>query len=537
VRKERRARLVEVKTLKVDSGDVAKYGADSRPGLFRTAAFEGERCSGNAEIAHVSDFTIIAVRRIMRSQDRPCDERPVALLLLRRSPVDRESAEKGFVEELHALLGDGEEEALSIFLRLVRPEDIAEWLDLLTSDERQRIVDALDAVAAGTVLTDTTRPIRSELVGEIALERLAQIAEAMPPDDAADLIGDLEIDDTERVLQTVSPTSEVVLRRLMRYPEDTAGGIMHPDAVALPPDATVDGAIDRLRGAGADTPTAALYVIDDDRRLLGYVRLRSLVTAHPAASLGDLMSTDVISVLIDADQEDVADIVDKFDLIAVPVVDTENRLMGVVTFDDVIQVMEEEVTEDIFKMAGSSAAEEESESIVHIARYRLPWLLVCLAGTQLSSVVLIYASREVGLYDRLSVFTAAIMAMAGNTSLQSSTTTIRRLALDTLPRSRFPRHVFREVSVALLMGVVCGALASGLAMLFHHSPWIGIALGPAMAIGMSAASLLGAAMPMVLDIVGVDPAVASGPLVSTINDSLALTVYFSVATAVLMILS
>jgi magnesium transporter len=210
--------------------------------------------------------------------------------------------------------------------------------------------------------------------------------------------------------------------------------------------------------------------------------------------------------------------------------------MGVVTVDDVLDVIEEEATEDIYKMAGSSAEEEESESILHVARYRLPWLLVCLAGTQLSSFVLIVASREVGLYDQMSVFTASIMAMAGNTSLQSSTTTVRRLALDTLPRSRFPAHILREIAVALLMGVVCGSAASALAILLHHNPLIGIALGPAMAIGMSAASLLGAAMPIILDIVGVDPAVASGPLVSTINDTLALAVYFSVATAMLLFL-
>jgi magnesium transporter len=134
----------------------------------------------------------------------------------------------------------------------------------------------------------------------------------------------------------------------------------------------------------------------------------------------------------------------------------------------------------------------------------------------------------------MSVFTAAIMAMAGNTSLQSSTTTVRRLALDTLPRSRFLSHIVREISVALLMGIVCGVVASALAMLLHNNPLIGFALGPAMAIGMSAASLFGTAMPLVLDLAGVDPAVASGPLVSTINDSLALVIYFSVATGLLL---
>ncbi len=444
------------------------------------------------------------------------------------------TTDHALLEELQALLREGEEEALKIFLRLVRPEDVAEWFDLLSADDRQNIVSALDHESAGTVLTDTTASIRAELVDEIEPQRLARIAEALPADEAADLIGELEVEETEEVLHHVSAKDEEVIRQLLTYPEDTAGGIMNPDVVALQPGETVDDAIRYLRSVAEDTPIAAVYVVDEERRLLGFVRLRRMVTARPAALLGDIMSTDVISVPVETDQEEVADIVEKYDFTAIPVVDTGNRLAGVVTVDDILDVIEEEATEDIYKMAGSSIEEEESESIFHIARYRLPWLLVCLAGTQLSSMVLVFASREVMLYEQMSVFTAAIMAMAGNTSLQSSTTTVRRLALDTLPRSRFLRHISREILVALLMGIVCGALASALALVFHRDPLIGLALGPAMAIGMSAASLLGAAMPIVLDIAGVDPAIASGPLVSTINDSLALAVYFSIATGMMV---
>ncbi|MCD4749017.1 MAG: magnesium transporter, partial [Thermoanaerobaculales bacterium] len=423
---------------------------------------------------------------------------------------------------------------LRIFLRLVRPEDIAEWLDLMSAEDRQRIVEALDHEAAGTVLTDTTASIRSELVEDIDPIRLARIAESMPADDAADLIGELEDEESEQVLHHIKEEDEEVLRDLLQYPEDTAGGLMNPEVVALTPEATVDDAITVLRSAEEDTITASLYVVDTDRELMGFVRLRRLVTANPIARLGDIMSADVISVTLGTDQEEVADLVDKYGFTALPVVDDANRLMGAITVDDILEVIEEEATEDIYRLAGSSAQEEESESLLHVARYRLPWLLVCLAGTQLSTMVQISAARNVEMYQQISVFTAAIMAMAGNASLQSSTTTVRRLALDTLPRNRFFRHVAREVMVALLMGAVCGAMAGGLALLFGRNPLIGLALGLAMAIGMSAASLLGAAMPLVLDLVKIDPAVASGPLVSTINDSLALTVYFTVATAILV---
>jgi magnesium transporter len=444
--------------------------------------------------------------------------------------------ERELVDELRTLLRAGEEDALEIFLRLVRPEDIAGWLDLLNLEERQLILAALDHEAAGTVLTDTTPAIRAELVEELDPDRLARIAEAMPVDEAVDLIGELEREDSEKVLERISDDEELVLRKLLRYPEDTAGGIMTPEVVALTADATVDDAIAYLRSADPDTVTAALYVVDNRRHLLGVVRLRRLVTSRPHARLGDIMHPDVISVPIDADQEEVADIVDKYDFMAVPVVDRDGRLMGAVTVDDVLDVISEEATEDIYRLAGSSAEEEDSASIFHVARYRLPWLLICLAGTQLSTFVLQVAKVEINFYEQMSVFTAAIMAMSGNTSLQSSTTTVRRLALDTLPRGRFLRHIAREIMVAFLMGLVCGSLAASLAVLFHHPPLIGLALGIAMALGMSAASFLGSTMPLVLNLLGVDPAVASGPLVSTINDSLALTVYFTIATTILILL-
>lgn len=439
------------------------------------------------------------------------------------------------VRELKALLREREEEALRTFLQLIRPEDLAGWLEELSADERQQILGALEFDAAGIVLDDTTASIRAELVNKLEPEQLARIAETLPSDEAADLIGELDTEEIEEVLHCLDDRDERVIRGLLSYPEDSAGGIMTPDVVALTADATVDDAITYLRSADEGTVTAALYVVDDERHLLGFVRLRRLVTARSTSKLGNIMSDDVISVDVNADQEEVADQVDKYNFISIPVIDSDNRLLGAVTFDDVLDIVEDEATEDIYKLAGSSAEEEESESILHIARFRLPWLLVCLAGTQLSTLVLTFAQGRVGLYEQMSVFTAAVMAMAGNTSLQSSTTTVRRLALDNLPRGRFVRHILREIAVALLMGVICGLVAAILAIVFGNDPIIGLALGIAMAMGMSAASMLGAAMPLGLDLVGIDPAVSSGPLVSTINDSLALTLFFAVATGILLI--
>ncbi|HPA79599.1 MAG TPA: CBS domain-containing protein, partial [Thermoanaerobaculales bacterium] len=227
--------------------------------------------------------------------------------------MSEQASERALVDEVHALLREGEEDSLRIFLRLVRPEDIAGWLDLLDVEDRQRILAALDHETAGRVLDDTTVSIRAELVEELDPERLARIAETMPADEAADLIGELEVADSEQVLRHIDDEDERVLRHLLRFPEDTAGGIMNPEVVALEPTATVDDAIAHLRSIGPDTVTASLYVVDATRRLLGFVRLRRLVTAPPSAQLGHIMSSDVITVRVDADQEEVADLVDKYD--------------------------------------------------------------------------------------------------------------------------------------------------------------------------------------------------------------------------------
>ena len=437
------------------------------------------------------------------------------------------------LHELESLLRDDQQEALRIFLSLVRAEDIAQWLDHLSIDDRFQVLYALDHKAAGTVLADTTAAIRGQLVDALDPAEIARIAETMPPDEAADLIGDLETHDSSLVLEAISAADEQVIRNLLEYPEDSAGGIMNPNVVALSETATVDDAITTIRQTTTSLIPGPVWVVGGDRELVGFVRLHDLVTANPNQPIADMMDREVISVPAWTDQEDVADLVERYDFVALPVVDETNILLGAVTVDDVLDVIEEEATEDIYLMAGSSAEEEESESVLHIARYRLPWLLVCLAGTQLSTTVMKLSAGTVPAFEQVAIFTPAILAMGGNSSLQSSTTTVRRLALDTLPRSRYIRHVAREVAVAMLMGFACGIVESAVALLLGYEPLVGLAVGLAMTIGMSAASLLGGAMPLVLTVTGVDPAVASGPLVSTINDSLGLAVYFTVSTLVM----
>ncbi len=443
-------------------------------------------------------------------------------------PVDRD-----VLKELEALLREGQEDALAIFLRLVRAEDIAQWLDHLDVEGRLQVLRVLDLQSAGTVLADTTAAIRTELVEALEPTELARIAEAMPPDEAADLIGDLADHDSALVLEEISPSDEKVIRELLEYPEDSAGGIMNPNVVALTGSATVDDAINRFRTARAKPIPGPVWVVDDEGSLVGLVRVHDLITRAPTERLAEIMDAEVISVRESTDQEDVADLVERYDFIAVPVVDSNNRLLGAVTVDDILDVIEEEATEDIYLMAGSSAGEEESESILHVARHRLPWLLICLAGTQLSTTVMKLSAGTVPLFEHVAIFTPAILAMGGNASLQSSTTTVRRLALDRLPRVRYLRHMLREVLVAFAMGLSCGAVESVIALALGYDPLVGLAVGLAMTVGMSAASLLGAAMPLLLTVARIDPAVASGPLVSTINDSLGLAVYFTISTLVM----
>jgi len=337
------------------------------------------------------------------------------------------------------------------------------------------------------------------------------------------------------------------IRPLLEYGEDTAGGIMTPVVVKVRDSATVDEAIHQLRNAAADEDFYAVYVVDDRERLVGLVPLRRLVVSPPDTPIRKIMQPDVISVRADEDQEEVVNLFRKYDLAAVPVVDGDGRLLGRVTVDDVIDALVEEADEDLFAMAGTEPEELDSTSVLRAARIRGTWLLFCLLGTVVSATIITVYQRRAGDAEHmlLLAFVPMIAAMAGNTGIQTSTVVVRGLAMGDLAGRSLPLAVARELRVGLLVALGCAFVGGLIAIIFAsisighasgqptHPLIVGVIVSLAMFWAVTAATVLGLTLPFVFRRIGVDPAIASGPFVTTGNDAISVAIYLSLAHALL----
>ena len=421
-----------------------------------------------------------------------------------------------------------------------RPEDIAEALRHLEEETRQRIFSLLDEESAGAVLDclDELDPaFRQELLGTLDNRELTEIVETMALDDAADVLGDLPEDQAQQVLDMMEEAEEV--QELLRYAEDTAGGIMTPTLVSVSTSMTVSETIDSLRRMGNADEVFYVYVVDSQEHLFGTVSLQNLVTARPETKIRAITDLDPISVNVLADQEEIAGIFRRYGLLAVPVVDDVGKLLGRITIDDVIDVIEEETTEDVYKMAGTDNEELESRSPLRVALIRLPWLVSCLVGSFLSGAIIytFQMTRERAIALAVFMpFIPAITATGGNTGLQTSTVTVRGLATGHLDPSHLTGELLKEIRTALVIGIACGGLAGVVARFWTGEPVVGLCIGAAMFLAISVAAGLGILIPLTFRKIGLDPAISSGPFITTSNDITGLLIYLSLATLLLQYL-
>jgi magnesium transporter len=323
---------------------------------------------------------------------------------------------------------------------------------------------------------------------------------------------------------------------LLEYPEDTAGRLMNTDFFSLHEDTTVEEAIKQVRAASEREMVFYIYVTDKEDRLVGVASLRQLLVVPPDTSLKKIMNPEVISVTTDTDQEEVARQVTRYNLLAIPVVDKENKLAGIITFDDVIDVMREEATEDILKMAGAGTPEEEfilHTSSLNAARLRLPWLLTTLLGTMITASIVWIFRFTLHEVIALVTFLPVIAAMGGNIGVQSSTIVVRGLATGRVDLANLWKVVARELKVGTLMAIACGLALSLVAYLWHGHVMMGIVLGAAMFFAITVAAIMGTLVPVILKKLNFDPAIASGPFVTTANDITGIAIYLALATSLL----
>ena len=420
-------------------------------------------------------------------------------------------------------------------LSKIRPGDVPALFKELTEPETAAVVQAVatrDPQRAADIFRELHVRQGLEYLRDLDVPLQASILTAMTPDDAAEFLSEVTEEERENLLGTMQGREAREVLYLLEYGEETAGRIMNPDFFAVEETLTAREAIGALQSRGKEVEVPFyVYVLDSRRHLVGVHSLRQLLIAAPDKPLREFMSTDIVSVTTDTDQEEVARVVSRYDLLAVPVVDEQHRLVGVISIDDVIEVLKEEATEDVYRLAGTSEDERMSRSILRAVGLRIPWLLAAFFGGLIASKVINHFEGVLSRAVILAGFIPIILGMGGNIGTQCSTIIVRGLATGRIEVGELWRVLFREIRIALLLGGLYGGLL-GLAspLLLDVGAEVGILLGLSLFFSMLIAAIIGSSAPMMFQRVGVDPAVATGPFITTSVDVLATLVFFQLAT-------
>jgi magnesium transporter len=391
-----------------------------------------------------------------------------------------------------------------------------------------------DTEQKGMLLSELDEDTAVEIIEYLNIEDIVEIFESMPNDDVADLLGRLPEEMSQVILEKMKKDESEEVEDLLRYEDDTAGGIMVPDFIALREDVSAKDAIESLQKEHLEVEMPFyLYVIDDYGKLVGVSSLRQLVVVPPETPLKEFMTTDVFSVQTDMDQEEVAKIVARYDILAVPVVDGSHKLVGIVTVDDVIDIFRREATEDILKMAGAGEEFVETKSILKSTRIRLPWLFASCVGGIIAFFII--GKFESSLYKiaYLAAFIPVIMGMGGNIGTQSSTIVVRGLATGRIDIRDFWTVVVKELAIGVILGLIYGLLIGSVAQFRYSIQALAISVALAVICSMTLAALIGSLVPMSFAKINIDPAVATGPFVTTAIDIIAVFLYFLIATTLL----
>ncbi len=416
-------------------------------------------------------------------------------------------------------------------LEKLHPADIAYVLKTLSKEERRELLKLIKPDLMAQIITKLDSLTFTEIVEELTPEELVSYIPHMDPDEAIILVDSLPKDKREKILPLLEKYPDIW--KHLQYREETAGRIMSTEFLALHEDLTVEKAIEEIRKA-RDKEVFYLYVIDSRRHLVGVISLRELILSDPKAKLKDIMKTDIIYVTVDTDQEEVARIVDKYDLLAVPVVDHEKRLVGIVTADDVIDIIVEEATEDIYKMVGTTDEELWERSLFKIALYRLPWLSFSLIGELISGYIIHFYNNTLKEFVALSFFIPLVMALAGNVGNQAQTIVNRSIATGRLDIDKPWKVVARQIGVGLIMGLIAGAVAAVAVYFIQKDPRFSTVIGISILTSMVITTTVGTLTPIIFKKLNIDPALPSGPFITTFSDILANFIYLSLATILLL---
>jgi magnesium transporter len=436
-----------------------------------------------------------------------------------------------FVEAISRAIHGAETPFLRAVVAELHEADLGDLIAVLEPEDRVSLVELTGTDFDFSALNEVDDTVREEILEELEPETVAEGVRELESDDAVELLEGLDEEDQEEILEKLPPSERDVLERSLEYPENSAGRRMQTEFIAVPPDWTAGQVIDYMR----DTPNLPerfyeIYAVDDFRHWQGAVSLDALLRSRRAVPLADLIDEDRRRVSVMDDQEEVARLFGKYNLVAAPVVDTENRLVGVITIDDVVDVIEEEADEDLKALGGVTSREELSDSVWTIARGRFNWLLVNLATAFLASSVLGLFEGQLEKMVALAVLAPIVASQGGNAATQTMTVAVRALATRELGSNNALRVVMREGLVGLVNGLAFAIITGIAAVAWFKIPALGVVIGLAIVCNLVAGALGGILIPMVLERVRADPAVASGTFVTTITDVVGFFSFLGIAT-------
>lgn len=440
-----------------------------------------------------------------------------------------------YIDEIQQLIADGKDEAILKLLEEVHYADIAEIIEDLTVEEGIYLIKLLDSDVTADVITELDEDTREKILGGLSSKEIAEEMSELDTDDAADIISELTDQQQEEVISQIEDEEHANdIRDLLRYDENSAGGLMAKELIKVNENWNVLTCVKEMRAQAEEVSRVhSIYVVDDNDILKGRLSLKDLLTTSTRTAIKDVFIKNVDFVHVDDKAEDVARIMQKYDLEAIPVVDKSGHLVGRITIDDIIDVIKDEAEKDYQMAAGISQDVEADDTIWELTRARLPWLILALFGGFVSVSILGGFATAMIKYKELFFFTPLIAAMAGNVGVQSSAIILQGLANDSLKGSWWKRLI-KEISLSLLNGLVLAGILMSAGMFFlGFDIKVGITVAISLVSVIIIASIIGTFVPIILDKRGIDPALATGPFITTSNDIFGILIYFWIAKIIL----
>jgi magnesium transporter len=431
---------------------------------------------------------------------------------------------------------EGNETELKALLEEYHASEIAILFESLPQESRERIINILPSDIASEVISEMDAGIHPEkILGNLHPEKRSEIMEELDYDDATDIISQLSENQQNLILEELDEEDASQIRNLLNYPEDSAGGLMNTQVIRVNRSFKKKEALDEvIRQSEEMEEFYTINVVDDDNHLVGIVSLKSIIKAKYTVRIDDLINDEFVFVKADTDQEEVAKLISQYNLTSIPVVDDEMHLLGRITFDDVIDVMEEENTEDILKISGVSEDEELSGNWKEAVKSRLPWLILNLGTAFLAFSVIRHFEPTINLIPALAGFMVMIAGMGGNAATQALAVTVRRISLNDLTDNQSYRTVLKEFTVGLINGAVNGFIVFLFALFFQGDPKLGLVVFFAMTGNLIIAGIAGSSIPLILKHLGIDPAIASSIIITTFTDVFGFLLLLGLASSVLL---